>query len=75
LENDVPLPTVQKMLEHKSTRTTEKYARATRTKISRNMKRIDESLFDKDGQLISLDEYYDTAKLSKDNKKMKTVSR
>ncbi len=45
LENDVPLSTVGKMLGHKTTRTTERYARATQKKISKNMSRLENDLF------------------------------
>jgi|GEM_PF-207745 len=58
LENDVPLPTVQKMLGHKSIRTTEKYAKASRLKVSRNMTALSDKLFTEDGSLISSEEYY-----------------
>lgn len=58
LENDVPLPTVQKLLGHNSIRTTEKYAKVTRVKVSRNMERLDTELFDADGTLVPMDEYY-----------------
>lgn len=61
LENDVPLPTVQKMLGHNSIRTTEKYAKVTRVKVSRNMERLDTELFDADGALVPMDEYYKRA--------------
>lgn len=61
LENDVPLPTVQKMLGHNSIRTTEKYAKVTRTKVSRNMDRLDHELFDANGSLVPMEEYYKRA--------------
>jgi integrase len=37
LENDVPLETVSKMLGHRSIRSTQRYARVTKKKISNNM--------------------------------------
>lgn len=40
LENDVPLETVGKMLGHKSIKSTQRYARVTRKKISNNMKEL-----------------------------------
>jgi site-specific recombinase XerD len=45
LENDVPIETVSKMLGHRSIRTTQRYARVTRKKISRNMEALKEKLF------------------------------
>ncbi|ULT38671.1 hypothetical protein KRR40_26710 [Niabella defluvii] len=45
LENDVPLPTVSKMLGHRSTRETERYAAVTKKKISRNMMRVEDLLY------------------------------
>lgn len=50
LENDVPLSTVSKMLGHKSIRTTERYAKVTKRKISKNMSSVEKLLFD-DGKL------------------------
>lgn len=40
LENDVPLETVGKMLGHKSIKSTQRYARVTRKKISNNMNEL-----------------------------------
>ena len=46
LENDVPLSTVSKMLGHKSIRTTERYAKVTKRKISKNMEKVRDLLFE-----------------------------
>lgn len=46
LENDVPLSTVSKMLGHKSIRTTERYAKVTKRKISKNMLAVENLLFE-----------------------------
>ncbi len=54
LENDVPLPTVSKMLGHRSIRTTERYAKVTQKKISRNMSRLETLLFDANGNLLPI---------------------
>jgi site-specific recombinase XerD len=40
LENDVPLETVGKMLGHRSIRSTQRYARVTKKKISNNMNEL-----------------------------------
>jgi site-specific recombinase XerD len=45
LENDVPIETVSRMLGHRSIKTTQRYARVTRKKISRNMATLKEKLF------------------------------
>ncbi len=44
LENDVPIETVSKMLGHRSIKTTQRYAKVTRKKISKNMKALREKL-------------------------------
>lgn len=51
LENDVPLSTVAKSLGQKSVRSAEKYAKATRRKLSRNMLLVEQKLFDSSGSL------------------------
>lgn len=51
LENDIPLNVVGKMLGHRSIRTTEKYAKVTRKKISDNMEGLSQKLFTADGIL------------------------
>lgn len=45
LENDVPLETVGKMLGHSSIKSTQRYARVTRKKISNNMSNLKAKLF------------------------------
>lgn len=47
LENDVPIETVSKMLGHRSIKTTQRYARDTRKKISNNMNVLKDKLFGK----------------------------
>jgi len=44
LENDVPIETVSKMLGHRSIKTTQRYAKVTRKKISQNMTALKEKL-------------------------------
>src|SRR5258708_7758583 len=44
LENDVPIETVSKMLGHRSIKTTQRYAKVTRKKISKNMNVLREKL-------------------------------
>jgi site-specific recombinase XerD len=44
LENDVPIETVSKMLGHRSIKTTQRYAKVTRRKISQNMSALKEKL-------------------------------
>ncbi len=44
LENDVPMETVGKMLGHRSIKTTQRYAKVTRKKISQNMNALKEKL-------------------------------
>lgn len=44
LENDVPIETVSKMLGHRSIKTTQRYAKVTRKKISQNMSVLKEKL-------------------------------
>lgn len=51
LENDVPLETVSQMLGHRSVKTTQIYAKITQKKISRNMKMLEEKIFNKQGML------------------------
>ncbi len=51
LENDVPIETVGKMLGHKDLRSTQKYAKITKRKISNNMKALERKIFNKSGQL------------------------
>jgi site-specific recombinase XerD len=52
LENDVPMETVSKMLGHRSIKTTQRYAKVTRKKISQNMNALKEKLA-ADGSQIS----------------------
>jgi len=49
----VPLEDVSKMLGHKSIRTTERYCRVRKSRISESMNRVRSRLFGKDGNLIS----------------------
>jgi len=51
LENDVPIETVGKMLGHKDLRSTQKYAKITKRKISNNMKSLEGKLFNANGEL------------------------
>lgn len=51
LNNGVPLEDVSKMMGHKSIRTTQRYARVNRTRISENVSKVREKLFSKSGQL------------------------
>lgn len=51
LENDVPIATVKKLMGQKTLRATEKYAKATQKKISRNMAILEAKLFTKNGEL------------------------
>lgn len=44
LENDMPIETVSQMLGHKSIKTTQIYAKITQTKLSNNMKALEEKL-------------------------------
>lgn len=44
LENDVPMETVSKMLGHRSIKTTQRYAKVTRKKLSQNMIALKEKL-------------------------------
>lgn len=44
LENGVPMETVGKMLGHRSIKSTQRYARVTRRKISENMAELKEKL-------------------------------
>ncbi|PZP40866.1 MAG: hypothetical protein DI598_18935, partial [Pseudopedobacter saltans] len=45
LENDVPLPTVSKILGHHSVRITERYAKVSKNNISKHMERVEDLLF------------------------------
>ncbi len=51
LENDVPIETIGKMLGHKDLRSTQKYAKITKHKISNKMKSLENKLFNADGLL------------------------
>jgi site-specific recombinase XerD len=51
LNNGVPLEDVSKMLGHKSIRTTQKYARVNKYRISENVAGVAEKLFTKTGKL------------------------
>jgi hypothetical protein len=55
LENDVPIETVGKMLGHKDLRSTQKYAKITKRKISNNMNVLRARIFSEDGVLKSED--------------------
>jgi site-specific recombinase XerD len=52
LEHDIPLKIVSKMLGHKTIRTTEIYARASKKAISRHMDRLQQELFKEGRDLI-----------------------
>ncbi len=54
LENDVPIATVGKLMGQKTIRSTEKYAKATSKKISRNMSLLESKLFNTDGTLVAM---------------------
>ncbi|SDS16479.1 Site-specific recombinase XerD [Mucilaginibacter mallensis] len=51
LENDVPIETVREILGHNDLRSTQKYAKITKRKISNNMKSLEGKLFNADGLL------------------------
>lgn len=51
LNNGVPLEDVSKMMGHKSIRTTQRYARVSRSRIGENMSKLQTRLFAKDGKL------------------------
>jgi site-specific recombinase XerD len=51
LNNGVPLEDVSKMLGHKSIRTTQRYCRVRKNRISESMSRIKTTLFTKSGEL------------------------
>ncbi len=51
LENDVPIETVGKMLGHKDLRSTQKYAKITKRKVSNNMKALESRIFGEQGLL------------------------
>jgi site-specific recombinase XerD len=51
LENDVPIETVGKMLGHKDLRSTQKYAKITKRKISNNMMALESKIFGEQGLL------------------------
>ncbi|MBT2561283.1 site-specific integrase [Pedobacter sp. ISL-68] len=51
LNNGVPLEDVSKMLGHKSIRTTQRYCRVRKNRISENMAKVKSILFTVDGQL------------------------
>ncbi len=51
LENDVPIETVGKMLGHKDLRSTQKYAKITKRKISNNMRALESKIFGEQGLL------------------------
>lgn len=53
LENDVPLETVGKMLGHNSIKSTQRYARVTRKKISNNMNNLKSRLYPEVGKVIN----------------------
>lgn len=48
---NIPMEDVSKMLGHKSLRTTARYCRVRKERISRNMKAVNELLFDEKGKL------------------------
>ena len=52
LNNGVPLEDVSKMLGHKNIRTTQRYARVRKQRISANMRLVRDRLFTADGQLV-----------------------
>lgn len=51
LNNGVPLEDVSKMMGHKSIRTTQRYARVNKARISENVAKVRDKLFGKLGQL------------------------
>ncbi len=54
LNSDMPLEDVSKLLGHKSIRTTQKYAKIRKTRISRNLNRVKEELFTETGDIIAV---------------------
>ncbi|WP_347068762.1 tyrosine-type recombinase/integrase [Flavobacterium sp. WV_118_3] len=54
LNSDMPLEDVSKLLGHKSIRTTQKYAKIRKNRISRNLKRVREDLFTDTGELKTI---------------------
>ncbi|WP_410220804.1 site-specific integrase [Pedobacter sp.] len=54
LNSDMPLEDVSKLLGHRSIRTTQKYAKIRKTRISRNLNRVKEELFTQSGELIAV---------------------
>lgn len=62
LENDVPLEVVQALLGLKNIATARVYAKTKRTAVSRNMQRIEELLFDGNGELKELAKQQSTKK-------------
>ncbi len=59
----VPLKTVSRMLGHKSIKTTEIYVRANKQNISEHMSRVEEQLFDKEGNFASSAKSKNSAKV------------
>lgn len=51
LNSDMPLEDVSKLLGHKSIRTTQRYAKIRKTRISRNINRVKDELFTANGDL------------------------
>lgn len=51
LNNGVPLEDLSKMMGHKSVRTTQRYARVNKTRISENISKVKEKLFTRSGRL------------------------
>jgi len=51
LNNGIPLEDLSKMMGHKSVRTTQRYARVNKARISENISKVKEKLFTKSGKL------------------------
>ncbi len=63
LENGVPMETVGKMLGHSSIKSTQRYARVTRRKISENMEELKKKLMENEfGELMKQEDLYSIIK-------------
>lgn len=74
LENDIPLKIVSKMLGHKSIRTTEIYARASKKAIGRHMERLEQALFAAGRDLLVGDRKYSLPPATEHLSKTKKIS-
>ena len=74
LENDIPLKIVSKMLGHKSIRTTEIYARASKKAIGRHMACLQEELFASGRDLLVGDKKYKLSPTAEQPSKTKKMS-